>query len=254
MSPETTPVPEPKPAGMSQAARLSGVFFEPKKTFADIAERPKWLAPLLIICLITLIYFVFYGQHIGWSTYLDQQMETNTALQQRLERLSPEQRASAIRLQEKLVPIGFYAGSIIGVPVWFLISAGILMGLASGVMSAGITFKQIFAIQCYAALPTVILRVLAIVVMFLKSPGDFNVLNPVGFNPAAYLDPVTTSKFVYSFLTGLDLFAIWALILAAIGIKAAAGKRITSGGACFVVILPWAVLLLGGAAIAGIVS
>jgi hypothetical protein len=129
-----------------------------------------------------------------------------------------------------------------------------MFGLASGVMSAGLRFKQVFAIACYSALPHVIMRILAIVVMFLKSPGDFNVMNPVGFNPAAYMDPVSTSRFTYTLLTGVDLFTIWALLLSAIGIKAAAGRRISFGGALFVVVLPWAVLLMVSAGTSGIAA
>jgi hypothetical protein len=239
---------------MSQIARLTGVFFEPKKTFEDIAERPKWFVPLLIFCLAMLAFFAIYGTHIGWSTYFDQQMETNTVLQQRLEQMSPDQRANAIRLQQKFMPLAFYGGAIFGVPLALLLSSAIVLALGSGVMSAGLRFKQVFAIECYAALPHVILRALAIVVMFLKPPGDFNILNPVGFNPAAYMDPISTSRFVYTLLTGLDLFALWALLLSAIGIKAAAGRRLSFGGALFVVGLPWAVMLLSQAGLAGIFS
>jgi hypothetical protein len=244
MSPELTSGAEAPPAGMSEISRLTGVFFEPKKTFEDIAERPKWFAPLLIFCLAMLAYFAIYGTRIGWSTYLDQQMETNPALQQRLERMAPDQRASAIRLQEKAVPIAFYGAAIVGVPVTLLLSSALMFGLASGVMSAGLRCKQVFAVACYSALPNVILRMLAIVVMFLKNPEDFNVTNPVGFNPAAYMDPVSTSRFAYTVLTGVDLFTLWALLLSAVGIKAAAGKRMSFGGALFVVVLPWAVILL----------
>jgi hypothetical protein len=244
MSPEMTPDAEAQPACMSQISRLTGVFFEPKKTFEDVAERPKWFAPLLIFCLAMLAYFAIYGMRIGWSTYIDQQMETNPALQQRLERLSPDQLASAIRLQERFVPIAFYGLAIIGVPVTLLLSSALMFGLASGVMSAGLRFKQVFAVACYSAMPNVIPRILAIVVMFLKNPGDFNVMNPVGFNPAAYMDPVSTSRFAYTVLTGVDLFTMWALLLSAVGIKAAAGRRLSFGGALFVVVLPWAVLLL----------
>jgi hypothetical protein len=33
---------------MNELSRLIGVFFEPKKAFADIAQTPHWLVPLLI--------------------------------------------------------------------------------------------------------------------------------------------------------------------------------------------------------------
>src|SRR3954469_10179184 len=45
MSPETLQVPEPASAGMGTFSRITGVFFEPGKTFEDIGRRPSWLVP-----------------------------------------------------------------------------------------------------------------------------------------------------------------------------------------------------------------
>ena len=90
--------------------------------------------------------------------------------------------------------------------------------------------------------------------MFLKSPDRFNLMNPLAFNPAAFMDPKTTSKFLYTIASGCDLFIFWAMLLTAIGLKAAAGKRLSFGGALFAVALPWAFFLLIGASIAGAFS
>src|ERR1035438_7102125 len=40
---------DPQPAGMGEFSRIVGVFFEPKKTFADIALRPSWLIPMILL-------------------------------------------------------------------------------------------------------------------------------------------------------------------------------------------------------------
>ena len=40
--------------------------------------------------------------------------------------------------------------------------------------------------------------------MFLKSPDRFNLMNPLAFNPAAFMDPKTTSKFLYTIASGCD--------------------------------------------------
>jgi hypothetical protein len=68
------------------------------------------------------------------------------------------------------------------------------------------------------------------------------------------MDPISTPKFLYTVATALDLFTIWTILLTAVGIKAAAGKRLSFGGALFAVVLPWAVLVLLGATVAGIFS
>jgi hypothetical protein len=100
----------------------------------------------------------------------------------------------------------------------------------------------------------VIMALLAIAVMFMKPPDDFNLQNPLVFNPGAFMDPLTSSKFLYSLASSLDLFRLWTLVLIAIGLKAAGGKQVSMGGAVTAVFLPWAIWTLGAAALAGAFS
>jgi len=50
------------------------------------------------------------------------------------------------------------------------------------------------------------------------------------------------------------LFVFWTIFLIATGLKAAAGKKLTFTGALMAVLLPWAVVVLGKAALAGACS
>jgi hypothetical protein len=254
MTPEDVTTVEPEPAGMGEFSRLSGVFFEPAKAFADIAERPRWFLPLLLIIVATVAFYVTYGQHIGWQSFVQDQIDNNARMQQQMQNLSPAQRQQSLAVQQKIMPVMYYVGPVFGLPVMYLISSLILLGIASGIMSAGVKFKQIFAIECYAGLVGIIAKLLGIVVIFLKNPDQFNLMNPLAFNPAAFMDQKTASKFVYTLATGLDLFVIWALILTVIGLKAAAGKRLSTGGVATAVILPYVLLLLLGATVAGAFS
>jgi hypothetical protein len=119
-------------------------------------------------------------------------------------------------------------------------------------MSAQVRLKQVFAIICYASLPGVIMMLLAIAVMFMKPPDDFNIQNPLVFNPGAFMDPLTSSKFIYSLASSLDLFSLWKLVLIAIGLKAAGGKQLSMGGAMTAVFLPWVIWVLCAASLAGL--
>jgi Yip1 domain len=247
MSPETVHVPEPSPAGMGEFARITGVFFEPAKTFQDIAERPRWIVPMLLVIAFTLAYMTLYSQHVGWDRMIRHQLENNS----RVAQLSVEQREQAIATQSRLAPIFGYVGAFVGVPIYYTVSAAVLLAIVAGIMSAPVKFKQVFAVMSYAGLIGLVSGTLAIVVMFLKNPDDFNMQNPLVFNPGAFMDPNTGSKFVYSLATSLDLFSFWGILLIAIGLKAAGGKKLSFGGALFAVILPWAVFVLGKSALAG---
>lgn len=250
MTPENAPAVEPNAAGMSEISRLAGLFFEPGKTFADIAARPSFLLPLILMILAGLCSSYFIGQKIGWERMFRHQAETNSRMQQ----MPPEQREQTIAMQVKFASIGAYVGPVIAVPLVGLIEAGILLGIVAGIMSAPVRFKQVFAVVCWAGMTYLVSAILTIIVIFLKNPDDFNVQNPLAFNPAAFMDPQTSSKFVYSLASSLDLISFWAIFLVATGLKAAAGKKLSFGGALFSVLLPWGVYVLGKSALAGVFS
>lgn len=249
MSPEIAQT-EPVPQGMGEASRIAGIFFEPAKTFQDIAARPTFLVPMLLIILFGIGYMTQVGQRIGWRQIALQQAEQRSQFQQ----APPEQREAQIAISEKVFKVVQFAGPLIFVPIFNLIIAAALLGIVAGIMSAPLKFKQVFAITCWAGLPGIIVSLLGIVVVYMKNPADFNFNNPLAFNPGAFMDPQTSSKFIYSLATSLDLFVFWTIFLLATGLKAAAGKKLSFGGALFSVLLPWGVVVLAKAAFAGMFS
>ena len=250
MTPELLPEEAPQPQGLGEGSRLTGVFFEPAKTFADVAARPGFWAPLILVIVVSLVYMVLFGQHVGWERTIRHQTETSS----RAAQSSPEQREAGVQMGLKIAPIAAYGGILLGVPLGTLIWAAVLLGIVKGMMSVPLRLKQVFAIICYSSLPGVIMVLLAIAVMFMKPPEDFNLQNPLVFNPGAFMDPLTTSKFLYSIASSLDLFRLWTLVLIAIGLKAAGGKQLSMGGAMTAVFLPWVIWTLGAAALAGVFS
>jgi hypothetical protein len=251
MTPENAPALEPQPAGMGEFSRLAGVFFEPKKAFEDVAQRPNFWVPLILMIVASLAFTFTVSQRIGWDRVVQHQLES------RMAQMSQQQRDAVSRttdMQVKIASIMGYVGSVIGLPIYYLIVGGILLGIVRGIMSAPVRFKQAFAIMCYANLPGLIFTVLAIAVMFLKNPDDFNIQNPLVFNPGAFMDPQSTSKFLHSIASSLDLFAIWTILLVATGLKAAGGKKLSFGGSLTAVALPWAIWVLGRASLAGMFS
>jgi len=235
---------------MGEFSRIVGVFFEPTRTFTDIAQRPSWIVPMILVILSVIGVTTVISQRIGWERILRHQNEASSRYQQSTQ----EQKDQTLAIQMKFAPVTAYVGAVIGVPIVDVIIAAVLLGIAGGLMGGGMRFKQVFAIVCYSGLPGIISSILTVVVVFLKNPDDFNMQNPLAFNVGAFMDPNTASKFMYSLAGSLDLFVIWMILLLATGLKAAAGKKLTFTGALVAVILPWAVVILGKAAIAGAFS
>jgi hypothetical protein len=235
---------------MSEVSRLINVFFEPKKAFADIAQRPRWVVPLLIAILFGAGYLYAFNKHIGWESYLHRLFDTNPQVQ----RLSADQRERAFQLQLRVVPMTSIAGAVVFPPLMFLVGAAIALGIVKGLMGAPIRFSQAFAVFAYSWLPHSVYLVLSTVVMFLTPhPEDFDLQNGFFSNPGAFMDPMTANKFLRVLASNLDVFVIWILLLIATGLKAAGGKKLSFGGALFAALLPFAVyvLLRAAAAAAG---
>ena len=235
---------------MGEFSRIAGVFFEPAKTFRDIAQRPTWILPMILVILAAIGVSTAITQKIGWESVFRHQMETNSRLQQ----MTQEQKDQTLALQMKVASISAYAGPLVLVPIADLTIAAVLLGIAGGMMGGGMRFKQVFAAVCWAGMPALISSVLTVVVIFIKNPDDFNLQNPIAFNLGAFMDPNTASKFLYSLAGSIDLFVCWMILLIATGLKAAAGKKLSFAGALVAVLLPWGVWVIGKAVFAGMFS
>ena len=173
-------------------------------------------------------------------------------------KMSPEQRAQAMQgaeLSKKITPIFAYIAAVVGPAIGYLIAALVLLGIVAGILSAPVKFKQVFAIMCYSGMVGVVAAVLMVVVVFLKAnPADFDIQHPLMFNAGALMDPNGPHKFLFAVASSFDVFSLWRILLIAVGLKAAAGKKLSFGGALFAVLLPWGVLVLIGATFAGMFS
>jgi len=247
MTPETAS--DNAPAPLSEVGRIPAVFIDPKRAFADIAARPTWILPAALVAVAALAFTYIYSTRIGWDHYFRQIAETNAKMQQ----MDAQQREQAIQMQVKFGPIGGYVFSIIGIPLVALIVGGVIL-LMTKMAGASLKFKQTFAISAWAMLPGLISSILAIVVMFLKNPDDFNLQNPLAFNLAAFLEPPpNTGKFIYTLAKSFDLFTIWMILLLAVGISVAA-RKISFTKAVILVAAPWLIWVLISSGLAGMMG
>jgi len=231
-----TPESPTESAPMSEVSRITGAFLDPKKAFADIAARPRWYVPIILMVAMALAFTYLYTTHVGWEHYMRQTLENN----QRMQQMDAQQRENIIQQQTKYAPIFGYVFSAVGIPVSALVMAGVVLLMAKMMGAASLTYRQMFAITSYAMLPGLISGILAIVVMFLKDPEQFNLQNPIAFNLGAFLEPPPgTGKALYSLATSIDLFSFWSILLLAVGITVAV-RKFPFSKALMAVVLPWA--------------
>ena len=113
---------------------------------------------------------------------------------------------------------------------------------------ADVSFKVALAIVIYSALPLLVKTLLALLsVLAGMSPDSFTFQNPVATNPGYFMNPAD-DVFLYSVVSGIDIFMIWTLVLTAIGFTCV--SRVKRGTAYAIVFGWWAVFSLLGAGLA----
>ena len=223
---------------MTEPGRLFGVFYEPGKVFADVAERPRWLAPIVVAILFGLAFVYTISSHIGWEQTVRQTLANNP----RTADLPAEQRELAISRGAKFASVIGWIGAIVGPPFFTLIVAGVLTGIFNGLLGAELKFIQMFAITAYAFLVRSLYTLLLIIIVYLKPPEEFNIqVSP--FSPAAYMNRQDNPKWLMSLAGSLDLFTLWTIVLLAIGFSVAA-RKLSFSKALITIAIPWLIIVV----------
>ena len=231
---------------LSEVSRVVGVFAYPKRAFTDIAHRPRWFVPIILIAIASVCLIYLYGQHVGFDRLTQQSLDQSS----RAQSLTPEQRADAIAKGTKVAGVVAYVGAVIGPVIYVSIVALVLMFLFNSMLGAQVTFNQMAGIVSYSFLTGMVGVILTIIIMFIKSPDDFDLRNPLSFNIGFYLNSEQTPKWLLSLATSIDLFSFWTMALIAIGVTVAAPK-LSWAKAFFAILLPWVSLIVLKAAWAG---
>jgi hypothetical protein len=234
---------------MSEAGRIAGIFWEPRPVFEDLAARPRWWVPLILLTALSMVLVVTLSRVVGWEPMVRQQIESNS----RLAQMPVEQRERAIEVAVKSVSIMGYVGAACGATVRALLIAAVMLGSFNLLGGAKLKYRQAFSVTCYSFLPTGLSTILIMVVMFLKDPAEFNPQNALPVHLGAFLNQQTTAKWLYTLASSLSLFTIWVMLLMALGLSIAS-KKLTFGKSLTLVLLPWAVFVSFSCAVAAMFS
>ena len=218
---------------MSTAETLSGIFFEPGRTFEALRARPRFLvAGLILLILASLVTLVLYTR-----------VDMGQFIRDRIER-SPNAAQATEAQKDMQVRFGKMIGAVaIPLSVPIAIAAGAALYLL-GVMAFGgsITYKKSLSVWAYSWLPPSVLGALiALLVLFLKSPDSIVPERLVATNPGALLSE-ESSRVLAAFLSQFDLLRFYGLFLAALGLRKIA--KLSSGQAWGVVISLWVLGLI----------
>ncbi|MEN3328285.1 MAG: hypothetical protein V7638_3092 [Acidobacteriota bacterium] len=230
-------------AEMSTAETLTGIFFEPSRTFEALRSRPRFLVAGLIVFILTCLLTAVLYMRVDMAQFIRDRIEQSP----RAAQLSEEQKDAQVRVG-KIIGMVF-----IPAVVPFAIAGGAALYLLLTMAFGGsINYKKSLSVWCYSWLPqSVLATLIALLVLFLKSPDSIVPENLVATNPAALMS-TESSKVLLAFLRQFDVLRFYGMFLAALGLRKIA--RLSSGAAWGVVLTLWLVLLLlsvGSAALFG---
>ncbi len=228
---------------MSTAETLTGVFFEPSRTFEALRARPRFLvAGLILLILATVVTIVLYAR-----------VDMGQFIRDRIEK-SPNAAQISETQKDTQVKVGKTIGMIfipLSVPIALAAGAALYLLLVMA-FGGSISYKQSLAVWAYSWIPPSVLGALiALLVLFLKAPESIVPERLIATNPGALFGE-GSSRVLVAFLSQFDILRFYGLFLAALGLRKVA--KISSGQAWGVVLTLWILGLLlavGSAALFG---
>jgi hypothetical protein len=212
--PVSVPVPEAAP--LSEGARIVNTFIAPSKTFTDLSRNASWWAPFLLLVIVSTIFAYTVGTKVGYGKAGENVLQLRPKQWDAIQSMKADEREKIMERVEKQTMIGTYMAPVINLVI-LLIVAGVLLASFKFGVNAKVSYKVALAIVVYATLPGVVRYLLATLTLFAGiSPDAFNVQNPVATNLAILFNP-TDNPVLYTMGSMIDIFAIWTLVLTAIG-------------------------------------
>jgi hypothetical protein len=180
------------------------IYFSPTNYFTKLKEKPKWLIPIIIIVVVSIILTI-----VAMSTFSPEQR-----LAQLKERnLTPEQMDRAQRFMTGPFPIisGVIA-AVIFIPLMLIIISLILNFIIPLMGSTG-TFLMTFSCIVGAALVRIPAMIVKMILMLIKKTPF------VHTSFALFVPMISKTSFIFRFLAKVDFFTIWELALIGLGLQ-----------------------------------
>ena len=228
--PEQVALPS-QPQEMNWLVRIFNIFFEPRKAFESLKQKPKWLIPLVAVSLVTLVFLYLV------SNIMIAEQITKTELKQPLTESQKQFMANWIKIASlAMTPISIIAISLLQSLVLFFVF-NVLMGGDS-------SFKRVLSVvshSCLISIPALIIR--CPLILFKKTME-------VQTSLAAFLSVDLKDSIIYKLLGGFDIFALWEVIVLSIGLSVM--YNFSFKKSFIPILIMWIILILISALLAGL--
>lgn len=223
---------------MSILNNILNVFIAPSKVFNSVKDYQwkKALIPMLILAVVGLITFAFIKDVAN-----DYQYDKAVTMIENMDRLSDEQKAEQIQKVDDRLSGAQTTGwifSALGSPITVFFMALIALLVGNTLMGGSAKYGQLLNITAWSFMISILELIVKIPLMLSKWTLEvYTGLGVLGIGESG--------SFINSLLAGIDIFAIWRVILIAIGMGIIYNKKTQPYAVSM--LIAWFILKLIGA-------
>jgi hypothetical protein len=204
-------------------SRLWGIIVSPGRTFKEIKEDPRFLIPALLLIIISLALGCWcLPQSKAWA------VDYYTKL-----KMPPDQIARSI----KYIPVWMVGMCLAKMPFYWLVEAAML-SIYNQLSVGEARFKQFYALVVYAYIPVYFFN---LIFTFVTKFMGFQAALQLSLGPGLLMGYLRQG-FLFYFLSQMDIFSVWSLVLLVFGGAVLMNKR-KSGLAIYMTVL-WLLYVL----------
>jgi Yip1 domain len=200
-------------------ARIFGIVFSPRRTYADVAARPRILGVLAFVTLVAGgLQVALLTSEKGQEAFLSAFQEQIRQAEAQGRTVSAEQRQNMERLASVMGYVSAAAGIVLG-PAFLALLALIVCWLFNAVLGGEVSFRHVYSVIVHSTVVTTVGAMFTLPLIYAKgeiaSPTQLSVFLPM----------LDEASFVTYVLKALDLLYLWWIISMAIGLAVLYKRR-----------------------------
>jgi hypothetical protein len=196
-------------------ARVVGVIFSPRETYAAVAARPRWFGVLSVsVLIIGAATAGLMFTDVGKQLALDQ----NVAAMEAFGQTVTDEMYAGMERGMAYAPYTGAAGVIVFVPISLLISGGILHVLFGLVGGGTGTFRQVYAVVAHSTVITALQQTFTTALTIASGKR-------AGANLGIFAPTLEETSFLLKLMESVDFFLIWSTFSTAIGLAVLYKRR-----------------------------
>lgn len=199
----------PVAAPLPLPARILGVLFSPRETFANVAAFPRWFGVLAVsLVILAGAQAGFLSTEVGREASIDQQI----AQMEGFGVTVTDEMYGQLRDRAKYGPVIQAVAILLVSPVFTALIAGVLFGVFSGALGGQATFRQVFAVVAHTSVLNIVQALVMTPVNYLR--GTLSSATSIG----VFFPMLEEGSFLSNLFGAIDLIIIWSVALMAIGL------------------------------------